>query len=228
MQKELLEKLQTLSVLYAEDEVGIRENIADSLGYYVKEVIQASNGAEAFELYEEKSPDIILSDIHMPILNGIEFVKKVRLTNRDIPIVMITAHTDKKYLLEAVELHMEKYIVKPIELEALFEVLEKCVEVLDLNNEITLSVDTNYKYDYDKKELKYKDESILLNKKEMLFFEVLISNQNRVVTYEELQDKVWGDDVMTDSALRSLVRNLRKKLPSDIVFNLSGVGYRLV
>ncbi len=54
MQKELLEKLQTLSVLYAEDEVGIRENIADSLGYYVKEVIQASNGAEAFELYEEK------------------------------------------------------------------------------------------------------------------------------------------------------------------------------
>jgi len=228
MQKELLEKLQTLSVLYAEDEIGIRENIADSLGYYVKEVIQASNGAEAFELYEEKNPDIILSDIHMPILNGIEFVKKVRLINRDIPIVMITAHTDKKYLLEAVELHMEKYIVKPIELEALFEVLEKCVEVLDLNNEITLSVDTNYKYDYDKKELKYKDESILLNKKEMLFFEVLISNQNRVVTYEELQDKVWGDDVMTDSALRSLVRNLRKKLPSDIVFNLSGVGYRLV
>ena len=82
MQKELLEKLQTLSVLYAEDEVGIRENIADSLGYYVKEVIQASNGAEAFELYEEKNPDIILSDIHMPILNGIEFVKKVRKTNQ--------------------------------------------------------------------------------------------------------------------------------------------------
>jgi len=228
MQKELLEKLQTLSVLYAEDEVGIRENIADSLGYYVKEVIQASNGAEAFELYEEKKPDIILSDIHMPILNGIEFVKKVRETNRDIPIVMITAYTDKKYLLEAVELHMEKYIVKPIELEPLFEVLEKCVEVLDVNKEITLKVDDNYKYDYDKKELKYKDESILLNKKEMLFFEVLISNQNRVVTYEELQDKVWGDDVMTDSALRSLVRNLRKKLPTDIVFNLSGVGYRLV
>jgi len=228
MQKELLEKLQQLSILYAEDEVGIRQNIADSLSYYVKEVIEASNGAEAFELYEQKKPDIILSDIHMPILNGIDFVKKVRQTNRDIPIVMITAHTDKKYLLEAVELHMEKYIVKPIELESLFEVLEKCISVLTLNNEVTLNVDENYKYDYDKKELKYKEDSILLNKKEMLFFEVLISNQNRVVTYEELQDKVWGDDIMTDSALRSLVRNLRKKLPTDIVFNLSGVGYRLV
>ncbi len=228
MQKELLKKLQNLTVLYAEDEIGIRQNIADSLGYYVKEVFEAANGAEAFDLYEEKKPDIILSDIQMPVLDGIEFVKKVRKTNREIPIVMITAHTDKEYLLEAVELHMEKYIVKPIELEDLFEVLEKCVKVLDTNNEVTLKVDDNYKYDYDKKELKYKEESIILNKKEMLFFEVLISNQNRVVIYEELQDKVWGDDIMTDSALRSLVRNLRKKLPSDIIFNLSGVGYRLV
>ncbi|MGB5792612.1 response regulator transcription factor [Poseidonibacter sp.] len=228
MQKELLKKLQNLTILYAEDEEGIRENIADSLGYYVKEVYQASNGAEAFDIYEEKKPDIILSDIHMPILNGIDFVKKVRLTNRTIPIVMITAHTDKEYLLEAVELHMEKYIVKPIELEELLDVLEKCIAVMNINNKTKLDVDENYLYDYDKKELKYKDDLILLNKKEMLFFEVLISNQNRVVTYEELQDKVWGDDIMTDSALRSLVRNLRKKLPSDIIFNLSGVGYRFV
>ncbi|MFY9074883.1 response regulator transcription factor [Malaciobacter mytili] len=228
MQKEVLEKLKGLTILYAEDEVGIRENIADSLSYYVKEVFQASNGKEALELYEEKNPDIILSDIHMPIINGIEFVKKIRQTNREIPIVMITAHTDKKYLLEAVELHMEKYIVKPIEFEVLFEVLEKCVEILTINKKIFLKVNKNYSYDYDKKELKYKDEALILNKKEMLFFEVLIANQNRVVTYEELQDKVWGDDIMTDSALRSLVRNLRKKLPTDLIFNLSGVGYKLV
>lgn len=228
MQKELLEKLKGLTILYAEDEVGIRENIADSLGYYVKEVFQASNGEEAFLIYEEKNPDIILSDIHMPILNGIDFVKKVRTTNRNIPIVMITAHTDKKYLLDAVELHMEKYIVKPIELEVLFSALEECVKIISSNKKIVLEVNRNYIYDYDKKELLFKDEAIILNKKEMLFFEVLISNQSRIVSYEELQEKVWGDDIMTDSALRSLVRNLRKKLPSDIIFNLSGVGYRLV
>lgn len=228
MQKEFLEKLKSLTVLYAEDEVGIRENIADSLGYYVKEVFQASNGAEALAVYEDKNPDIILSDIHMPVLNGIEFVKKVRETNRTIPIVMITAHTDKKYLLEAVELHMEKYIIKPVELEALFEVLEKCVSLLEINKKVFLKVDEDYSFDYDKKELKYKDEVIFLNKKEMMFFEVLISNQNRITTYEELQDKVWQDDVMTDSALRSLVRNLRKKLPTDIIYNLSGTGYRFV
>jgi len=228
MQKEFMKKLQKLTILYAEDEDGVRKNIANSLSYYVKEVYEASNGAEALEIYEDKNPDIILSDIHMPILDGIEFVKKVRATNREIPIVMITAHTDKEYLLKAVELHMEKYIIKPLDMDELFNTLEKCVNVIDINNIEVLKVDTDYIYDYDKKELIYKNKTIILNKKEMSFLEVLISNQNRMVTYEELQDYVWNDDVMTDSALRSLVRNLRKKLPTDIVSNLSGVGYRLV
>lgn len=228
MQKELLQKLQNLTILYAEDEVGIRKNISDSLSYYTKEVFVASDGEEAYLLYKEKKPDIILSDIHMPKMDGIELVKKIRAENPRIPIIMITAHTDKSYLLEAVELHMEKYLVKPIVLEDLLKALEKCVEQININQEVTLKVDSNYKYDYDNKALAYKDRSIILNKKEMLFFEVLISNQNRIIPYEELQEKVWCDDVMTDSALRSLVRNLRKKLPTDIIYNLSGVGYKFV
>lgn len=228
MANSFFDKLKGMTILYAEDEEGIRKNIADSLSYYCKEIIEASNGQEAYELYEEKQPDIILSDIHMPIMDGLELVKKIRESNREIPIVMITAHTDKEYLLEAVELHMEKYIVKPVDIDELFETLEKCVNILDSNHKVCLKVDENYMYDFDSKELKYKNESVILNKKEMLFLEVLIQNQNRVVNYDELQDKVWGDDVMTDSALRSLVRNLRKKLPTDLIFNLSGVGYRLV
>lgn len=228
MTKELIEKLKSLTLLYAEDEEGIRKNIADSLSYYVKEVLEASNGQEAYELYLEKKPDIIMTDIHMPILNGIDFVKKVRELDKSVPIIMITAHTDKEYLLQAIELKMEKYIVKPIELDVLFDVFKKCLDTIVFNNNIVLEIDNNYTYDYDKKELKYKDEIVLLNKKELSFFELLIENQNRIVTYEELQNKVWIDDVMTDSALRSLVRNLRKKLPTDIIFNLSGVGYRFV
>ncbi len=132
MQESFFEKLKGLTVLYAEDEEGIRANVSDSLRYYVDEVLEASNGKEAFEIYTQEKPDIILSDIHMPVMNGIDFIKKVREEDRDIPVVMITAHTDKEYLLEAVELHMEKYIVKPVELEDLFSVLEKCVSVLDI------------------------------------------------------------------------------------------------
>lgn len=228
MDEGLKNKLKTLTLLYVEDEDGIRKNIADSLRYYLKEVYEASNGEEGYLVYKEKTPSIILSDIHMPILNGIDFIKKVRQEDRITPVVMITAHTDKEYLLEAVELHMEKYLVKPIELEVLFEVLAQCVKMIEINRITKLKVDNNYSYDFDKKELLYKDENVILNKKEMLFFEVLIKNQNRVTSYEELQNEVWGDDIMTDSALRSLVRNLRKKLPTDIIMNLSGLGYKFV
>jgi DNA-binding response OmpR family regulator len=228
MEKDFFENIKTLTVLYAEDEEGIRKNISDSLRYYFKEVYEASNGKEAFELYTEKKPDIILSDIHMPILNGIEFVKKIRETDNKTPVVMITAHTDKKYLLEAVELHMEKYIVKPIDIDELFNAIDKCVNSININKKEILKVDTNYVYDYDKKELTYKKEVVTLNRKEIDFLEVLTTHQDRIVTYAELQEYVWGDDVMTDSALRSLVRNFRKKLPTNILTNLSGIGYRLV
>ena len=176
MDKELKEKLKTLTLLYVEDEEGIRKNIADSLRYYLKDVYEASNGEEGYLIYKEKSPNIILSDIHMPILNGIEFIKKIRQNDRSTPVVMITAHTDKEYLLEAVELHMEKYLVKPIELDLLFEVLAQCVKMLEINKIIKLNIDDNYSYAFDKKELYYKNGNVILNKKEMLFFEVLIKN----------------------------------------------------
>ncbi len=228
MENDFLKKLKTLTILYAEDEEGIRKNIADSLRYYVKEVFEAKDGQIAFEMYLEETPDIILSDIHMPILNGIDFIKKVRETDTHTPVIMITAHTDKKYLLDAVELHMEKYIVKPIDIDELFDALKKCIDLMDINKKIILKVDEDYVYDYDKKKLTYKNEVVILNKKEIDFLELLISYQDRIVTYVELQEYVWGDVVMTDSALRSLVRNLRKKLPTNIVTNLSGVGYRFV
>lgn len=226
MNSKILKKLKNLTILYAEDEKEMRENISDALSFYTKEVFSAENGEEAFSIFKEKKPDIIMSDIHMPILNGIEFIKKVREENREIPVIMITAHTDKEYLLDAVELHMEKYIVKPINLTVLIDTLSQCLELIKSHNQISLEKDGNYIYDYEKKLLKYKNEEILLNRKEILFFELLILNQDTVVAYEEIERKVWEDDFMTDNAIRSLVRNLRKKLPTEILYNLSGVGYR--
>jgi YesN/AraC family two-component response regulator len=149
MENDFFKKLKTLTILYAEDEEGIRKNIADSLRYYVKEVLEAEDGQIALEMYLEKNPDIILSDIHMPILNGIDFIKKVREKDTHTPVIMITAHTDKKYLLDAVELHMEKYIVKPIDIDELFDALKKCIDSMDINKKDILKVDEDYVYDYD-------------------------------------------------------------------------------
>ena len=126
MTKDVIAKLQNLTLLYAEDEEGIRKNIADSLSYYVKEVIEASNGAEAFELYEQKKPDIILSDIHMPILNGIEATNILRKEhNIKTPIIALTANSlegDKDKFLEN---GMDDYLSKPFNLEKFIEIINK-------------------------------------------------------------------------------------------------------
>ncbi len=220
-------KLKALKILYAEDEDGIRKNMVKTLKYYAKDVFEAANGEEAFCLYKKNKPDIILSDIHMPIIDGIEFIKKVRQTDKITPVIMITAHTDKKYLLEAVELHMEKYLIKPINTKTLFNVLEKCINSLDIKYVSKLECNKDYSYDYDNKKLIYKNKQILLNKKEIALIELLVNNQNRVVKYEEIQDKVWQNSVMTDGALRSVILHLRKKLPTNIIDNLSGIGYKL-
>ena len=227
MDKISLEKLKTLTILYAEDEEGIRKKITNSLGYYAKEVIEASNGEEALRLYREKKPDIIFTDIMMPKMDGIEFVKEIRKENVEIPIVILTAHTDKKYLLSAIDLYLEQYIIKPINLKDLKNSLERSLSVISKNHSISKKLPQDCSYDFDTKILTCKEQDVKLNKKEINLFELLLHNQHRVVTYKELQDHIWGDDYMSDDALKSLVRNIRQKLPKDYIQNLSGVGYKI-
>lgn len=227
MDKLITKKLKTLTVLYVEDEEEIRKNIADTLSFYVKEVIQAKDGKEGLKLYKKKKPDVILSDILMPIIDGIEMVQKIRLVDKKTPIVMITAHTEKDYLLSAVKLHLEQYLVKPVSLPDILDSLYTCIDKISSNHAIVCDLPKEYHYDFDHKILTHNDMIIKLNKKEIQFFELLLENTQRVVTYDELQEYVWGDSVMTDNALRSVVRGIRKKLPVDIITNLSGVGYKL-
>ncbi len=227
MDKILLEKLKTLTILYAEDEEGIREKISDSLRYYVKDVIQSQNGEIALKLYHEYKPDIIFTDIMMPKMDGIELVRTIRKKDSMTPIVMITAHTDKEYLLRVVDLHLEQYITKPINLKDLKNSLKKCLSVISKNHALYKELPQGYSYDFDNKMLTCKDEMIKLSKKEIALFELLIQNRHRIVTYAELQNYIWQDEIMSDDALKSLVRNIRNKFPKDYIKNLSGIGYKL-
>jgi len=227
MDKIFLEKLKTLTVLYAEDEKGIRKKISDSLRYYVKEVIEAENGEIALKLYKEYRPDILFTDIMMPKLDGIALVRSIRKGDTKTPIVMITAHTDKEYLLRAVDLHLEQYIIKPINLTDLKHALHKCLDAISDNHAFIVDLAGHYSYDFDNKVLTCADKVIKLSKKEMAFLELLLQNRHRVVTYSELQNYIWQDEIMSDYALKSLVRNIRYKFPKDYIKNLSGVGYKL-
>ncbi len=219
--------LKNLKVLFVEDEDLIREKTISSLKYIVNEVVEASNGEEALKKLESFTPDLIITDLEMPYMNGIEFIKNIRKKNSDVCIIVLTAYTSEKYLLELIDMHIEKYIVKPINFEKLIQALEDLKNSFYKSKTLKKNLPEDYKYDWNQKILVHKDELIFLTKKEILFLELLFKNINTITSYEELQRVVWQDSIMTDNALRSLVRNLRKKLPKDFIVNLSGIGYKV-
>lgn len=117
--------LKDQRILYVEDEADIREEFVDLLSLKVKEVIEASNGKEGFELYLKEKPNLIITDIKMPVLDGIGMIRKIREVDCDTPIIITSAFDNSDYLKESIELHVDKFITKPIDFSILLQVLNK-------------------------------------------------------------------------------------------------------
>lgn len=218
--------LKHLSILFVEDEDRIRKHITNSLQYIVGEVREASHGREALEILKHFSPDIIITDLEMPIMNGVDLIKALRNNGLDTCVVVLTAHTSNEYLLPLINAHIEHYIVKPIRFEKMLHVLQQCnTKLIKLKD--SQGLPQGYRYDWNQKILSFEEQHIVLTRKEIAFVELLFQNTHRIVTYDEFQHHVWANSVMTDDAIRSLVRNLRLKLPKDIITNLSGIGYKI-
>jgi len=226
MEQYYLEQLKDVSILCVEDEDGIREIIVKTLRYYFENVYEASNGEEAYEIYQLKRPKIILSDIKMNKMDGIEFVKKIREEDLNVMIIMLTAYSDSDYLMDLINLNINHFILKPLNLEKLNEALKKYIqrnlyENLQLSNELVLDVL--------KRELIYKDKHrIPLRKKEKDFLEMLYKNKNSVTKYEQIEFELWLDKEMTTYALRTFIKELRGKIPINIIKNIPQEGYSLV
>ena len=128
------ELLSGLTILYVEDEDIIRDQISYFFKRFVKNFHCAKNGLEGLEFCKTTIPDIIITDIQMPKLNGLDMVKQLGLP--DIPIIVTTAYSDVEYFLKAIELNISKYVIKPIDLMELVTNVQECVASARLKNEI--------------------------------------------------------------------------------------------
>ena len=218
---------KNIKILYVEDDEIARENGIEYLQNFFEQIYEASDAIKALQLYEKYQPDIIITDIQMPKLNGLEFVKRIRQKDKKTQIIIITAFCDKDYLLKAIELGLVKYLVKPV-CEKEFEVaLFLCVNSLQNNESNIIKLDENSYFDIFNKNLLINEEIIKLRTKEILFLELLIKNKNRYVSYEEIENYVWSDSVMTKDALKTLVKNIKIKISKDLILNLTNSGYKI-
>lgn len=225
MQNDFVNKLNAFSVLYVEDEDGIRNNIEQILQHLFKETNSAKNATEAYIKYLEYNPDLIITDIKMSAETGIDLIKKIRKVDSKTRIIITSAHTDLDYLLQAAELHLVKYIVKPLTQDKLMNALEAFMNTYDDNKIYNLNA--HWIFDYSKSIISNNIEDFNLTKKESKFLKLLIT-KNRIITYDEMENFIWDEDsVMTSNAMRLFIKNFRKKLPENSLKNIQGTGYRL-
>ena len=119
--------LKNITILYAEDEKDLREVTHQILKGFTKKQYVAQNGQEGLELFKEHENeiDLIITDVNMPILNGLDMVKEIKKINLNIPIIVATAFSNKEYLLEAIDIGIDKYVLKPIDIAKLLQVMSQ-------------------------------------------------------------------------------------------------------
>ncbi len=125
MRKINKELLKSITILYVEDEDMIREELSYFFKLYIGSLYTAKNGEEALEIFKEINVDILITDIQMPKMNGLDLIKA--LDKPDIPIIVTTAFSDVDFLLRAIELNVSKFVIKPIDLEKLLFYMQECI-----------------------------------------------------------------------------------------------------
>ncbi len=215
-----------LKVLYVEDEDFIRETTKESLEFMSINVVTANDGEEAYQKYLEFEPDVMITDIEMPKLNGLQLIEKIRRDDKKIQIIVTTAYEHSQYLLKAIELHLVKYLLKPIHITELKNALQLCVDNLKGGDKLKYFNDNSF-YDINKHILVVNDSEVKLDFHEIQFLELLLKYSNQIVSYEQIENIVF-DSYMDMASLRTLVKKLRQKLPENVIENISKMGYKAI
>ena len=120
-----------LSVLYVEDEPLTREAVAEILERRVREVFLARDGSEGLEMFRINRPDLVMTDIRMPVMDGLKMSRAVREESKEALIIVTTAHSDTPYMLDAIDIGIDQYVIKPVSVEKLDRAIDKCAEIIE-------------------------------------------------------------------------------------------------
>ena len=221
---DILDVLSNKKVLCLEDEEAILKNICASLELFFAEVKGVTDGFDALELAMSGAYDVLVLDISVPNIDGLEIAKKVRAINQKIPIVILSSHVEQEYLWRAVELKITRYLAKPYDKKSFVKALEDVAFEL-VGRTPTIRLNDELEYDFGKKSLYVNGEISHLSKSESKLLEYFLNNKNQTITYEQIFDYIWDYEQPTKEAIKTIVKELRRKLGKDVIKNLYGVGY---
>lgn len=214
-----------LKILYVEDDAQSRKGYMVVLKDYFKEVIEAENGKEALALYYAEKPDIVLTDINMPLLDGLELITAIREEDKKTAVIVLSAYADSEKLLKAIPLGLFAYLIKPIKSRELAVTLENVGKMLTENS--IMDIVNGYSLNSLNYTLCQGSECIALTKAEYKFLILLMENGSEVVSYEKISHVLWEEyNLNSTPRLQNLVTRLRRKAP-ELIDGVYGFGYKI-
>lgn len=227
--------MTNLNLLYVEDDEEIIEDIDFFLKRHFNEIIIAQDGEEAFQYFKEKNPDIIILDINIPKLNGLKLASKIRETNKKIPIIFLTAFSDKENLLQAINLHACSYLIKPFKIDELINTINKCKRDFfqeNLNPHLKI-LSESFIWNKQKKELSFDNQRISLTKNEIALIDLFVENDFKFFTPEEINEFIFLNNDIKDNSIIQLISRLKRKITNltgnnnFFIENIYNKGYHL-
>ncbi|GHA48582.1 DNA-binding response regulator [Salinimicrobium marinum] len=224
---------EKIKLLLAEDEPALAQIVKESLETRDFLVNLAENGNEALRMFREKTPDILVLDVMMPVRDGFTVAKEIRQLDETIPIIFLTAKSQTADVVEGFNVGGNDYLKKPFSMEELIVRIHNLLnrkKVWDTPDILKLG---KFVFDFPKQTLTYgNDEKVLLTHREAHLLYHLCQNKNKVLDRSLILNKLWGDDDFFNArSMDVFISKLRKKLSKDKdvqIVNVRGYGYKLI
>jgi DNA-binding response OmpR family regulator len=213
--------LKSLRVLLVEDEENIAKLLKGAIGDSFYSFTLAKDGKDGIEKFLQISPDIVITDINMPHMSGLEMAKELKSINPNIPVIILSAFSEKEKLFHAIDVGVAKYFLKPYDPD---EILDYISSIADELGSKTVELSEGFSFNKTTRALYKESRFVALSKNENKFITMLVENSNSLVDDESIKIALWGKSV-SDNRLRTFVRRLRAKTSKKLVQNVKGLGY---
>ncbi|WP_103569451.1 response regulator transcription factor [Campylobacter concisus] len=218
--------LKNLTVLLVEDDSDSKKIMHDVLSDNFEKVFTAQNGDEGLKKFKKYNPNMVITDAFMPISDGLDMTRHIKEISKDTPVIVLSAHSEKETLLKAIDVGVDKYLIKPIMADDLLNTLENVAKnKIETSN--IIQVANGYSFNKIKRVLIRDGVEISLTKKELAFISLLIKRLGTLVLHDEIKSVVWVGESVTEAAIRTFVKRVRDKVGNSFIKNVPGLGYKI-
>lgn len=222
----MYQKNKTKQILIVDDDRESNDNLRQLLSAKFDTIHSAYDGVEGWNLFRTHHPDVLICDIQMPHLDGLELIQKIRSVDSRCFIAVLTSYSDHHYLMRAVSLKLDGYIIKPLtstKLTALIETIQSSTRTLHPQ---TITIDAVNTYNMMAKTIIREGDRIALTHREITLLELLLEHRGNVLSYEMIEYALYETEMISRNAIKILISHLRKKIGLNITA-IPKIGYLL-